>query len=489
MQVLLIGMDGVKAETFDRGWTPFIKSLIDEGNALSIKEDLVSRGWSEIMLGEHAFSTGAVYEGPLVDGTLTWSDKFKLDDVPGLGKEIKPIWQALNELGYRVGVMNVPTTFPAPEVNGFFVSGGGGGGPVSQDATPEQCHPEGLENWLKESDYILDERVPSLLGEQELYEPEAFFNRLDLMNQKRTEAFVQLAGDYEIDFGFVVFKSSTVTTETLLIPELEKQEEGLHGVNEELISAAAGFYRKLDIHIRSIVKSFPEAQVLLVSDHSMATRRYAVNPNAILVEMGLQCRSSGKQGIFRAVKSFKHLLPAQLKKRLKGSARIKSAYESMVTFDTSTTRAFSQSFSNGTHGIYINDQDRFGGPVDPDEINNLIDQIVLFFNEHPDSIKYGFRAYRKTKSEKSSAAKKFPDVVLDLPDDFQTSSVFPSFIKETKLPSTPFDLRDMKKDPRVVGKAHEALAVCVNSEWKLDGCDREDLTAVYYHVLNEFDRR
>jgi len=489
MQELLIGMDGVKAETFARGWTPFIKSLIDKGHRLELKEDLVSRGWSEIMLGQHAVSTGAIYEGPLADGTLTWTDKFKLGDVPGLGETTKSIWQVLNERGYRVGVMNVPTTFPAPEVDGFFVSGGGGGGPVSQDATAEQCHPKGLESWLKEAGYIVDERLPSLLDEQGLYEPKPFFDRLDLMNQKRTETFIQLARDHEIDFGFVVYKSSTVTTETLLLSELEKKEVGGYEVNEAFISAAEAFYRKLDRHIQSLVESFPEAKVVLVSDHSMATRRYAVNANAFLVESGFQVGSSVKQGLFQAIKSFKHLLPSSLKKRLKGNPRIKSAYQSMTPFDARTSRAFSLSFSNGAHGIYVNDRARFGGPVAPDEIDELVDQIVRRFNDHPESRKYGFVAYPKPSSSNLAAARKFPDVVLDLPDGFQTSSLFPEFVKETRLPRGQFDLRDMKKDPRTVGKAHEPLAVCVNESWKLDGCDREDLTVVYHHLLQEFDQR
>lgn len=487
MKVLMIGMDGVKAETFERGWTPFIKSLIDQGHSIDLNEDLISRGWSEIILGRHAISTGALYEGPLVDGSLTWTDKFKLADVSGLGESIKPIWQVLNERGYRVGVMNVPTTFPAPEVDGFFVSGGGGGGPVSQDAVPEQCHPEGLASWLKGSGYIVDERLPSLLGEQGLYQPDQFFDRLDLMNQKRTQTFVELAVEHSIDFGFVVYKSSPVTTETLLLPELEKWEKGLPGVNEEFISSASDFYRKLDGHIQSLIEAFPESKVILVSDHSMASRRYAVNANAFLVESGFQTRSSGKQGLFRAIKSVKHLIPEPLKKRLKARPQIKSAYASMITFDARTTRAFSQSFSSGAHGIYINDRERFGGPIDPAEIESLVDEIVSRFNKHPESKRYGFRAERTFATSNSVAARKFPDIVLNLPDGFQTSSLFPEFIRETSLPSKPFDLRDTKKDPRTVGKAHKPLAVSVHENWKLDGCVGDDLTLIYQHLLNEFE--
>jgi predicted AlkP superfamily phosphohydrolase/phosphomutase len=134
MKLLTIGMDGVHADTFNRGWTPFIKSLIDGGHGLTLHEDLISRGWSEIMFGKHAYDTGALYEGPLMASSPKWSDKFKLEDVPAIGVDTKPIWQVLNERGYRVGIMNIPTTFPAPKVDGFFVSGGGGGGPVSKEA-------------------------------------------------------------------------------------------------------------------------------------------------------------------------------------------------------------------------------------------------------------------------------------------------------------------------------------------------------------------
>jgi len=60
MKVLLIGMDGAHIDVFKRGWTPFISSLIEEGNQLNIKNDLLSRGWLEIATGEHASKTGAM---------------------------------------------------------------------------------------------------------------------------------------------------------------------------------------------------------------------------------------------------------------------------------------------------------------------------------------------------------------------------------------------------------------------------------------------
>ena len=33
--------------------------------------------------------------------------------------DVVPIWEMVEKKGARVGIMNIPTTFPAPEVNGF----------------------------------------------------------------------------------------------------------------------------------------------------------------------------------------------------------------------------------------------------------------------------------------------------------------------------------------------------------------------------------
>jgi len=484
MKLLMIGCDGVKAETFNRGWTPFIQSLIDKGHSLHLKEDLISRGWSEIVTGRHAVDTGALYEGPHADGSLRWGEKFRLSDVPGLGTSVKPIWQTLNENGYRVGIMNVPTTYPAPEVNGFFVSGGGGGGPITQRAAPEQCHPQSLAPWLNGMDYIVDERMPTLLAEKGLYAPDDFFSRLDLMTQKRTKAFIDLANKHSIDFGFIVYRS-TVTAETLLPPELDKLETGYRNVNHDFISAAKTFYQRLDEKIRILTEAFPRAEVLLVSDHSMDTRRYAVNSNGFLVESGYQVPSKSKQSLFGIVKSFKHLVPHTIRARLKKNRKIQVAYESMTTFDSTATKAFSMAFSNGAHGIYINDTHRFGGPVPSADIEPLVSEIIDKFNSHPLAQQHGFNAYPRPQSC-SPVADKFPDIVIDLPDGYQTSNRFSAFVVETPLPTKPFNLRDMHKDPRTTGKAHTPLAVNTKNAWKCGPQPYPDnLTAVYRHILEQ----
>ena len=73
--------------------------------------------------------------------------------------------------------MNVPTAFPAPEVNGFFVLRRGGGGPVLQAPTEDLCYPRDIHSYLMEMGYIVDERLGSMIAEKKIYDPTLFFQR------------------------------------------------------------------------------------------------------------------------------------------------------------------------------------------------------------------------------------------------------------------------------------------------------------------------
>lgn len=485
MKVLLIGMDGAQESTFRRGWTPYIESLINKGQALQLKEDLISRGWAEIVLGQHASVTKAVYEGPLANGTHAWTDKYKLSDTPSLGEGIKPIWQRINEMGFKVGIMNVPTTFPAPKVNGFFVSGGGGGGPIGQDVTAEQCYPVEIQKKLADSGYIVDERLPSLLDEKKLYDPSAFYSQLQLKNEKRTDSFIKLSNQFQVDFGFIVYKSSIVTAETLLLPELARCEKTAE--KSDFINATEHFYSNFDKHIERLISEFPDAKIVLVSDHSMSFRKFSVNANAFLSQIGMQVGSSGKAGAYSFIKSFKHLIPLPVRKLLKKSSKIKSSYESMTTFDAKTTKAFSISFSQGQHGVFINDQIRFGGPVQTKDIELLKQKIIEAFMEHPVSKEHGFKAYSLNKEE--GVVGQFPDIVLDLPDGYLTSSECKDFLAPYEPKVVKYDLKEAVKGKYHTIKAHTPLAVSVNGDWQVRPVDnKEDLRVIYDHVVSVLEK-
>ena len=286
MKVLLIGMDGGHLGIFKRGLTPFISSMIEKGQVLEIENDLISRGWLEIATGLHASETGALYDKPKGNGTTEWNLKFAFNDIKDVTDKSAGIWEKLNRLGYSVGIMNLPTVFPAPKVDGFFVSGGGGGAPVTTSIKSELCYPKDIYDELRNNNYIVDMRIPQLVIDEGLKKEKQIFEKLDEMNSRRTIAFEKLAKQYEVDFGFIVYKTSSVTVETII----NGTDDIKH--NDQLNKALKEYYENFDGYIKSLSISFPEAKIILTSDHGTSPVTHLVNPNILLREFGFQQRKS-----------------------------------------------------------------------------------------------------------------------------------------------------------------------------------------------------
>lgn len=487
MRTLMIGMDGVQAETFKRGWTPYIASLIEQGEQLLLKEDLISRGWDEILTGQHAITTGALYDRATLNGTHEWSTKFKVNDIPGLGTKVKPIWQALNERGYRVGIMNVPTTFPAPAVDGFFVSGGGGGTAVMQEVAADQCHPKKIVPVLNDLGYIPDERPPSLFGEKKLYKPKDLFSRLEKMVEKRTQAFIKLAKDYEVDFGFIVYKSSTVMAEIFCMPEWERHLIGTKDINQELLNAIKYFYLHLDGQVKLLVESFSDPEIVLVSDHGVTVTKWHVNINTFLREKRFQKSSSGSKGFYKFVNHLKSLTPVSLRTKLGKISKVRKAYVGVTPFDTKNSMAFCMVMGDWVHGIFINDSERFGGPVPESQIHELSEKIVQAFNSDPESIEHGLSARVKPDLETSSY-QNFPDVILNVPEGYLITNNSQPFVAEFRLPEGPQDIVSVAKGAYLSAKAPVPLSITVHNSWKVKTTkEKQDLRLIYDHVIAVFD--
>lgn len=487
MKMLMIGMDGAQVSTFMRGWTPYIASLIDKGSRLNLKEDLLSRGWNEIVTGESGVTTGALYNRAVLNGTYAWTLKFELGDIPGLGHAVKPIWQVLNERNYRVGIMNVPTTYPAPSVKGFFVSGGGGGKAVTQEATNKHCYPDEVLKFLLESGYIVDERLDSLLIEKKLYKPFDFFSRLVEKNERRTQTFIDLANRYLIDFGFVIFRSSANLAEFLLLPTWEAYIKGEPNIDLAFIDAVKFYYQRFDEQIKRLVESFQGAEVVFVADHSMAKRIYSVNFNSFLQEIGYQKPSNSSRRTVDFVKRYKKWIPFSLRTALKRNSKTKSAFQSMsmVSFDPKTSLAFSMIIADNVRGIFINDKTRFGGPVLNEEIPKVKEEIIDIFNTHPTSIKYRFSAYSKPNTQTNSS-QYFPDIIIDLPDGYTASNDSKAFVSKFETPKGPLGISSVTKGQLLCGKAHYPIAVTTN-EWKVKVTpEKQDLRLIYDHILEVF---
>ncbi|MEM7115955.1 MAG: alkaline phosphatase family protein [Chloroflexota bacterium] len=122
MKLLIIGFDGA---TFDliRPWAesghlPNLGALMANGTHSDLASTLppvTSPAWPTFMTGCNPGKHG-VFDFIQPDGA-----NFSLVNASRIKQPT--IWQRLSQLGYRVGVLNVPVTYPPQPVNGFMVSG------------------------------------------------------------------------------------------------------------------------------------------------------------------------------------------------------------------------------------------------------------------------------------------------------------------------------------------------------------------------------
>lgn len=338
MKVLLIGMDGCHKDVFERGWTPFISSLLEKQRHLEIYNDLLSRGWLEISLGEHAIKTKALYDKPKADGSLEWTKNFSLPDVPGIGTQVKGLWQKLNEQGYSVGIVNVPTTYPAPEVNGFFISGAGGGAPVVENATEELCYPSEILPILEENGYIVDNRLYELVVDKKLTMARKILQRLSYKNEKRTDTFIELDEKYKVDFGFIVYKTASVVAESFYNAEMCRRRNPENVSDEAVMAALAEYYEHFDKQVERLLSLYPDTSIVFVSDHGTTQRTHDVNPNVLLREAGLQVFDYKKATTKQMVTKAKSLVPFSVKSLLKKHVSKAITGLGDIDFDASSTK-------------------------------------------------------------------------------------------------------------------------------------------------------
>ena len=123
-KVIVIGIDGAS-------WK-FIQPWIDSGELPNIKK-LIESGVSGIMQSEFPFVTFPAWKcystgkNPAKLGVFGWCNTYLKERIIKINRpdsiKSRELWDYLCKGGYRVGIIDVPTTYPPKEVDGFFISG------------------------------------------------------------------------------------------------------------------------------------------------------------------------------------------------------------------------------------------------------------------------------------------------------------------------------------------------------------------------------
>lgn len=481
MELLILGFDGGDPDIIKCMDMPCLQSLLAERELLPIKEDLWSRGWAEIVSGKHGRETNAFYQRPVLDGTYKFTQSYKTTDYAKAG--CVPIWDAISKTGRKVGFLNLPTTIPAPQVEGFFVSGAGGGFSPAGRVPELACHPPEIQSLLLRERFIWENRF-KVSGVRNF---DCYIDRCIQAIVTRTKVFTNLSKAHKVDVGFFVQKEVTLLQNIFmheLNPLIKNKAKDLNPIQRRLME----FFRVLDDFISILIEDLQPEHIMVVSDHAQKPYLYSYNINSFLKEAGfLQKEKSNSNKIKKKLKEIKNnfFQPLQQKEKAKSL---------MIGWSDFGNIDYAQSYAFGNRyipGIYINDQERFSGKVKSSEKAKLVQEIIESFNSLELSKKFRIKAmpYRE-KFADAHAERSLPDIWLDHPD-----TMYPEgkgeFIQNNPYYQSFPDLEYLSRDVLTGLKGRNAI-LSVEEEMvgnlDTDSSKYCDLSAAYQIILNHLKK-
>ncbi len=264
-RVLVIGIDGGTWKVLDRavegGHMPFLADLLARGQRAVLRSTLpanTAAAWTAFQTGLPPVESG-IYD------FQRWDRQSPRGELISSGNLPKTVWEVAGEHGRRVGVLNLPLTYPPFELNGFMVSGFTTPGMEAAWTWPPE-----LKGQLLEA--VHDYRIV-VKDDVNIYRPvrdlEMTLRFMGDLLEKRAAASEYLIGRFQPDLFMVHFHATDFLQHCgwyYLDPEhaLYEPERGA-----EVLSR---FYGQLDGALRRVVEAFRVAgprpfPLLVVSDH------------------------------------------------------------------------------------------------------------------------------------------------------------------------------------------------------------------------------
>jgi predicted AlkP superfamily phosphohydrolase/phosphomutase len=245
-KTLLIGWDSASWNYLDplleQGDLPRLQELVDtgcHGVLYSTMPPATPGAWSSIITGKYPQKHGIydwVWESANILRFATSSDYMGT-----------PFWERLNAQGIRVGLVNIPMTFPAKPVDGFLVCGFGAPQPPAVLTYPAHLLAE-IEAWfgsyMPTVSWEYAHHLRKDQGQAALYKEETRVQELHV------QIALHLHARYPVD---------VLAINLMLFDHMNHRASDLEMVHASL--------RRMDCHLGLLLDGFQPDDVVLLSDH------------------------------------------------------------------------------------------------------------------------------------------------------------------------------------------------------------------------------
>ncbi len=383
-KVMIIGLDGVPFDLV-RDWTaegimPNLAALIEKGTFGKLQSTVPptsAPSWSSFITGMNPGKTG------IYDFLYRKPGTYLFPPIDSRMRRGRPIWSLVSEAGKKVGVVNIPMSYPVDKIDGFMISGW-----MTPHGVEDYIHPPELAGELKKE-----------IGYYQIYPTETFSERNKDSFYKASYDLLEMrmaANRYLIKKEWDLFISVFFDTDRILHQLWHYLEPGHpwrdKDDDRDLSEPVKDYFRALDAEIGKLVaEAGEETTVMVMSDHGMGSAHRFVVLNNWLLSAGFMNLKRGpvtfvKKLLFRMGFNLRniHILADKL-----GLARfaeykanyfvdhiLKKVFLSFNDVDWSRTRAYSYGRMLGS--IYLNVKGREpGGIVEPgEEYRRLREEIV-----------------------------------------------------------------------------------------------------------------
>lgn len=268
-RALVIGLDGMPRtllhELAERGLVPHLSRLLDQGHCAELQAplpEISSTSWASFLTGANPARHGIFGFVDLVqDGYGTY-----FPNVSNLASP--PIWQYAEDAGLRTLCLNVPGTYPAPDMDGVVVSG------FVSPNFDRAVAPARVRETLRRLDYELDVEVGDVAADAR-----GLVHRAMRAMRARTDAFEFLLRNEQWELGVAVLTETDRVQHFLW--------DGVADPDHELHAELMDFYRLADECVGRLVATLTDRdELFLVSDHGFGPARRQFYTNSYLREAG-----------------------------------------------------------------------------------------------------------------------------------------------------------------------------------------------------------
>ncbi|MEJ5258582.1 MAG: alkaline phosphatase family protein [Anaerohalosphaeraceae bacterium] len=411
-RVLLIGIDGgcwsLLNRAIDAGAMPCLKALREQGswgNLLSTIPPKTPAAWGAFQTGRNPGANG-VFD-------FAWWDRASRQTRCASAASLEEtIWEIAGRAGRRVGLLNVPMTYPPRPIPGMVVCG-----LLTPSMDSEWTYPPSLKSELLKA-------VPGYhifnLDDMPFREvqknPELFLSMMSDAVDKRGKAARFLLEQEPFDVFMVHFQASDVVQHGLwgfLSPDHPDYNEAVCRL------AFERFYRKLDEEIQHTLELFQKRSIgptvtFVLSDHGFQTHRKRVHLGYFLVEKGFL---RVKQPDFSA--RMKNWMSCLTGRRI----------PSRPDFDWERSRVFS--FSQGNDGfLYFLEENQSARLRTEEELRRSLDSL----SDPETGQKVVRHIWRREELYRGKYADRMPDWVLQPIDGYSFTGDYAASQKELFRP-------------------------------------------------------